>query len=177
MIEQQALANEWLSKPESCLPWEPIPSRFSRAPWVTVTHVAEDYGNDNQSSGNLTIALAAHYATVTPGDVGAWRIDFTGCETYRARYIGVAGAAPLTRPEELSALWEISGSHYLVESGVWASHKDYLRHAYHHYVILNATFFVHEVIALSWRCSPLPPAWANVDPHALVTPPWPPQES
>lgn len=29
--EQQTLANEWLNKPEDCLPWEPIPSRFLRA--------------------------------------------------------------------------------------------------------------------------------------------------
>lgn len=179
--EQQTLATEWLRSPEICLLWEPIPPRFAHRHWVDVTHVAEDYGSDHEPSGNLTIALASFCAPTAalPHDAGAWRIDFTDCQAYRARYIHVVGAAPLTRPDvpadAPSALWEITGSHYLVESGVWAAHKDYIHRAFHHYVIVSAPFFAHEVVARGWRCTPLPADWAQVDHHGLL-PPWPPKE-
>jgi len=32
--------------PEACLPWEPMPARFSDNWQVVVTHVAEDSGDE-----------------------------------------------------------------------------------------------------------------------------------
>ena len=44
--EQPALANELTNEPEACLPWEPIPARFSGNWQVDDTHVAEGYGEE-----------------------------------------------------------------------------------------------------------------------------------
>jgi hypothetical protein len=176
--EQRALANELLNTPEACLAWEPIPARFSGNWQVGVTHVAEDYGEDRRPGENLTIALAAYYeltdTKLRPSsshqhEVGAWRIDFTGCEAYRNRIVNYVGATPLTRPDTASALWEIVGSHFLVESGAWDA---YFPRAFHHYVIVSAIHTVHEVIATGWRCTSLPLEWARTFNGPM--PPWPP---
>jgi hypothetical protein len=179
--EQRALAKELLKTPETCLAWEPIPSRFSGDWQVDVTHVAEDYGEDRWPGENLTIALAAYYeftdtklgpASTHHHEVGAWRIDFTGCGAYRTRVINYVGAAPLTRPDTASAFWEIAGSHYLVKSGAWAA---YFPREFHHYVIVSGIHTVHEVIATGWRCTPLPPEWAKTFNGPM--PSWPPIEA
>ena len=44
--QQRARANELLNTPEACLPWEPMPARFSGNWQVDVTHVAEGYGEE-----------------------------------------------------------------------------------------------------------------------------------
>jgi hypothetical protein len=44
--KQRARANELLNMPEACLPWEPMPARFSDNWQVVVTHVAEDSGDE-----------------------------------------------------------------------------------------------------------------------------------
>jgi hypothetical protein len=44
--EQRALANELLNTPDACLPWEPMPARFSGNWQVVVTHVTTDYGEE-----------------------------------------------------------------------------------------------------------------------------------
>ncbi len=170
----QALANELLNKPEACLPWEPIPARFSGDWQVDVTHVAEDYGEDCQPAENLTVALAAYSepTETTPREEGAWRIDFTGCEAYRTRIISYTGSTPLARPDTHGAFWEITGSHYLVESGVWGA---YYPREFHHYVIVSAIHLVHEVLATGWRCTPLSPEWAKA--FGGPVPPWPPREA
>jgi hypothetical protein len=108
----------------ACLSWEPIPARFSGSWQVDVTHVAEDYGEDRRPSENLTIALAAYgectETTPSPAsshlhDVGAWRIDFTGCAAYRTRITGyVAVSVPVKDTDTATAFWEITGSHYLL---------------------------------------------------------------
>ncbi len=56
--EIQVLMNELLNAPEACLPWEPIPARFSGNWQVDVIHVDEDYGEDRQPGENLTITVA-----------------------------------------------------------------------------------------------------------------------
>lgn len=174
--EQRARANELLNRPETCLPWEPIPARFSGNWQVDVIHVAEDYGGDRRPGENLTIALAAYSepTATTPREDGAWRIDFTGCAAYRTRIINYVGAAPLTRPDTASAFWEIAGSHYLVESGVWSAYASH-KHEVHHYVIVSAIHTAHEVLARGWRCTPLPPEWAKT--FSGPFPPWPPAEA
>ncbi len=171
--EQRALAKELMNKPEACLAWKPIPARFSGNWQVDVTHVAEDYGEDRRPGENLTIALAAYHEPIDRAsrEVEAWRIDFSGCEAYRTRIINYVGAAPLTCPDRDSAFWEITGSHYLVESGVWAA---YFPKEFHHYVIVSAINTVHEVIAIGWRCTPLPPEWAKTFNGPM--PSWPPAE-
>lgn len=172
--EMKALANDLLNTPESCLPWEPIPARFSGNWQVDVSHVTEDYGQDRPPAEYFTIALAASIAPTdtTPGEAGAWRIDFIRCEAYRKRIINYTGSAPLTRPDRGSAFWEITGSHYLVESGVWGT---YYPTAFHHYVIVSELTTVHEVLASGWRCTPLPPEWAKTFDGPM--PPWPPTEA
>lgn len=173
--EQQALANDLLSKPEGCQAWEPIPSRFPGIWQVDVTHVAEDYGTDRRPGENLTIAVAASTALSDPmpRDVGAWRIDFTSCAAYRERITNYVGATPLTRPDTPTAFWEITGSHFLVESGVWAAYRMYNYGEFHHYVIISAMHTVHEVLAYGWRATPLPAAWAKMLTRPM--PPWPPR--
>ncbi len=172
--EMRALANELMNAPEACLPWEPIPARFSGDWQLDVTHVAEDYGEDRQPGDHLTIAVAAYIAPTdtTPGDGGAWRINFTGCEAYRKRIITYVGATPLTRPDTAGAFWEITGSHYLIESGVWSA---YFPQEFHHYVIVSAIHTVHEVLARGWRCKPLPQEWAKTFNGPM--PKWPPVET
>lgn len=174
--EEAAMARELLQAPESCLSWEPIPARFS-GPWqVDVTHVAEDYGADRQPGENFTIALAA-YAEPTdtaPREAAAWRIDFTGCQAYRQRIVGYTGALPLTGDGRPVAFWEITGSHYLVESGVWAGTGLLRSTTIHHFVIVSEIHTVHEVLALGWRCTPLPQEWAKTFNGPM--PKWPPVE-
>jgi hypothetical protein len=46
--EIKVLMDELLNAPEGCLPWEPIPARFSGSWQVDVIHVDEDYGEDRQ---------------------------------------------------------------------------------------------------------------------------------
>lgn len=169
--EQRALANELMKKPEACLSWEPIPAHFSGDWQVDVTHIDEDYGEDRQPGENLTIALTAYSESTDamPREERAWRIDFTGCGAYRKRIISYAGSASLTCPDTASAFWEITGSHYLVESGVWAA---YVSREFHHYVIVSAIHTVYEVLASGWRCIPLPQEWAKTF-HGPM-PKWPP---
>lgn len=181
--EMKRLANELLSAPEGCLPWEPIPAHVADVAQVNVTHVAEDYGEGQPTGENLTIAIAAFAeATETaPREEGAWRIDFTGCGAYRKRIINYVGSAPLTRPDLTgvigTAFWEIAGSHYFVESGVWGAHdSQYFHQRFHHYVIVSATHTVHEVIASGWRCTPLPQQWAQPF-VSYPMPKWPPAET
>ena len=44
--QQRARANELLNTLEACLPWEPMPARFSGNWQVVVTYVAEDSGEE-----------------------------------------------------------------------------------------------------------------------------------
>ncbi len=172
--EQEALAKELLNAPESWLPWEPIPARFSESWQVSVNHLDEDYGEDRQPGENLTIALAAYTedTDTAPGEIEAWRIDFTACTTYRRRITGYAGSLPLTRPRSHNAFWEITGSHYLIESGVWSAHSMSAEQgAFHHFVIVSF-HKVYEVIARGWRCTPLPVEWAKT--FYKPMPSWPP---
>jgi hypothetical protein len=152
--EIKVLMDELLKAPEVCLPWEPIPARFSGSWQVDITYVAEDYGEDRQPGENVTIAVAASMppTDTTPGDAGAWRIDFSGCAAYSCRIINYEGSAPLTRPDTAGAFWEITGSHYLIESGVWSAHSAYHSQAphlpgYRHFIIVSAIHTVHEVLA------------------------------
>lgn len=169
--EMKAMASDLLSAPEACLPWEPIPVHFSGVWQVDVTHVAEDYGEDRRPGENLSIALAAYSepTDTTSGEVGAWRIDFTGCEAYRKRIINYVGSASLARPDRTTAFWEITGSRYLIESGVWSA---YFTQEFHHYVIVSAIHTAYEVLARGWRCTSLPPEWAKTFNGPI--PPWPP---
>ncbi len=180
--EMKKLANELLNAPEACVPWEPIPVRFAYDWQVGVTHVAEDYGEDRPTGENLTIAVAAFVEApkTAPREEGAWRIDFTGCEAYRKRTINYTGSAPLTKPDPTgrlgTAFWEITRSHYFVESGVWnAYYSQHFHQRFHHYVIVSAIHTVHEVIARGWRCTPLPQEWAQ--PFTYSMPKWPPAEA
>ncbi len=173
--ENERLAKTLLGTPEECMPWEPIPVRFSESWQVSVFHLDEDYGEDLQPGENLTIALAAYTQPTdgTPGEVGAWRIDFTGCSAYRRRITGYTGASHLTRSTPHSAFWEITGSHYLIESGVWSAYGLHREPgAIHHFVIVSALHVVYEVIARGWRCTPLPEEWAMT--NYAPMPPWPP---
>lgn len=166
---------ELLNAPEACLPWEPIPAHFSESWQVSVFHLDEDYGEDRQSGENLTIALAAYTqdSDTTPGEVEAWRIDFTACTTYRRWVTGYAGSLPLTRPGPHSAFWEITNSHYLIESGTWSANSMYAKpDVAHHFVIVSAIHDVYEVIARGWRCTPLPAEWAKT--NFAPMPKWPP---
>lgn len=175
-MKKQALASELLNTPESCLPWEPIPARFSGDWQVDVTHVTEDYGEDRPLGENLTIALAAYLppTDTTPGDSGAWRLDFTACQAYRRRIINYEGSDPLTRADPHGAFWEITGSHYLIESGVWATCFP-RANEFHHYVMVCEIHIVYEVLARGWRCTPLPPEWAKTFNGPM--PKWPPSEA
>jgi hypothetical protein len=179
--EMQARAQELLQAPEACLPWEPIPARFSEDWQVDVTHVSEDYGEDRQpEDGNVTIAVAAYIPAMetTPEDGGAWRIDFSGCWAYRCRIVGYAGSAPLTRPAANAhgAFWEITDSHYLVESGVWSAHYAEVSQppGFHHFVTVSGIHTVYEVLAHGWHCRPLPAEWAKT--FTAPMPKWPPGE-
>jgi hypothetical protein len=178
--EMQALANDLLNTPEACLPWEPIPARFSGAWQVGVTHVTE-YSQDQPPAEYFTIALTAYCEASDPlqksasshvHETGAWRIDFIRCEAYRKRVVDYTGSAPLTRPDRDRAFWEITGSHYLVESGVWAA---YYPTPFHHYVILSDLTTAYEVLASGWRCTPLAPEWAKTG--AVSISPWPSTEA
>jgi hypothetical protein len=143
---------------EACLPWTPLPERFSGSWQVDVVRLTEDLGP-------LAIAVAA-YAEPTataPREDAAWRIDFRGCEAHRRWIMGNAGAGPLTYPDHYRktgiGLWEIAPSRYIVESG---ASSDYSGQGwYHHYVIVAAIHTVYEIIARDWRCTPLPREWAK----------------
>ncbi len=172
--EKRTLANELLKTPEACLPWEPFPAaRILSECGVDVIHVTEDYGENRRPGEYFTIALAAatEPTETEPGPAAAWSLDFTRCEAYRRRIIYYEGSAPLTQPARRPAFWEITGSHYLIESGVWGA---YYPTEFHHYVIVSACTTVHEVLATGWRCTPLPPEWAKRFDGPL--PPWPPVE-
>ena len=183
--EIKVLMDELLNAPEGCLPWEPIPARFSGSWQVDVIHVDEDYGEDRQPGENFTVAVAAYIppTDTTPGDGGAWRIDFSSCAAYRSRIINYAGSAPLTRPDTHGAFWEFTGSHYLIESGVWSAHSEY-RSQHHsdvlhlpgfrHFVIVSEIHTAHEVLARGWRCTPLPQEWAKTFTGPM--PKWPPAD-
>jgi hypothetical protein len=146
---------------EACLPWTPLPERFSREWQVDVVHLAEDYGEHMGEGEDLSIAVAAYSEPTTTAarEDAAWRIDFRHCQAYRKRIINYAGADPLTRMDrEGTAFWEISPSRYAVESGVRAA---YPGQEIHHYVIVAAIHTVYEILAEAWRCTPLPNEWAK----------------
>lgn len=151
--------DEWAVQEVTSL-WNPLPERFSGNWQVDVVHVAEDYSVEMRAGENLSLAVAAYSeptGTMPREDV-AWRIDFSGCQAYRKRIIGYAGAAALTRPNQVSAFWEIAPSRYVLESGV---HSAYPSAEIHHYVILAAIHAAYEVLASGWRCTELPREWAR----------------
>jgi hypothetical protein len=120
---------------EACLPWAPLPERFSRNWPVDVVHVPEGYTAVMRPAETLAIAVAA-YAEPTPTRPradAAWRIDFRGCRAYRKRIIDYVGADPLSSPDSYRstglACWEIAPSRYLVESGVRSA---YPAQEFHH---------------------------------------------
>lgn len=148
---------------EQCQAWQPIPPEFSGVWQVDVVHLAEAYDEESRRRNcNLSLAIAAYSDRTDerPRRDRAWRLDFTGCQAYRKRVIDYPGAVKLTRPQSQNhgAFWEITSSHYLVESGVQGA---YPSSSLHHYVIIAAIHDVYEILAAGWHCEPLPAEWAK----------------
>src|SRR5215469_8987737 len=105
---------------EACLPWTPLPAKFSYNWQVDVVQLVEGFRDKTLPGENLSIAIAA-YSEPTETEQredAAWRIDFSSWVAYRMRIIHYAGSAPLACPDNAAAFWEIARSHYAIESGV-----------------------------------------------------------
>lgn len=149
---------------EACLPWNPLPARFSTSWQVDVVQLVEGYRDNSHPGENLSIAIAAYSepTETEPREDAAWRIDFRGCIAYRMRTTHYRGSAPLTYPDpanHAAAFWEITPSRYAFgESGGLAASSGA---ELHHFVILAAIHTVYEILAQGWRCTPLPSVWAK----------------
>ena len=146
---------------EACLPWKPIPEQFTGDWQVDVVHLEEAHTAESLRRGaSVSVAIAAYSEPTAerPRENRAWRLDFTGCWAFRRRTINYEGAAPLTRPDAHSALWEISPSHFIIESGAQGA---YSHLALHHYVIVAAIHDAYEFVATGWNVEPLPEEWAR----------------
>lgn len=146
---------------EACLPWDAIPDAANKYWNVDVVNVEESRRPNHPP---FSIIIAANLEDADPNGpiAAAWRITFNQYEAYRLRPYGYPGNLPLTRPDNVKALWEVYPSQFLSESsapeGISLAGRPV---RLHHFVVCTGGNDVYEVIAAEWKSERLPDEWAH----------------